>query len=313
MLWFAIKRLLTAIPTLLIVTTLTFLLVYMLPGDAAMTVLGDQATPAQLAAVRRQLGLDQPLLTQYGVFLGNLVRGEFGHSLVTRQSVLQAIEQRSTVTLTLAIGATLFSAIVGIALGMWASLKGGRVDRNLRTLTSVGMAIPSFWAGLLLVLAFAVTLNIFPANGYVAFGADPGRWAMCLVLPIVGISIAAISTLTRQTRASFQEVLGRDFIRSLRASGLPVRVIAFKHGLRNAAIPVITVIGLQFVALLGGAVITEQVFALPGIGQLVVNAVQQRDLPVVQGVVVYITVVVLLVNLALDLAQGWLNPKMRLS
>ncbi len=313
MLWFAIKRLLTAIPTLLIVTTLTFLLVYMLPGDAALTVLGDNATPEQLTAVRRQLGLDQPLLTQYLSFIGNLAQGEFGHSLITRQSVLQAIGQRSTVTLTLAIGATVFSAIVGIALGMWASLKGGQVDRSLRTLTSVGMAIPSFWAGLLLVLAFAVTLNIFPANGYVAFGADPGRWIMCLILPVIAISIAAISTLTRQTRASFQEVLGRDFIRSLRASGLPVHVIAFKHGLRNAAIPVITVIGLQFVALLGGAVITEQVFALPGIGQLVVNAVQQRDLPVVQGVVVYITVVVLLVNLALDLAQGWLNPKMRLS
>lgn len=313
MFWFVFKRLLTAIPTLFIITSLTFLLVYLLPGDAAQTILGDQATPEQLAQVRRDLGLDQPLLTQYLVYLGDLVRGEFGRSLITKQSVLQAIGQRSTVTLTLAIGATVFAATIGIALGMWASLKGGTVDRVLRTVTSMGMAIPSFWGGLLLVLLFAVTLNLLPANGYVAFGNNPSRWALSLILPIAAISIAAISTLTRQTRASFQEVLGKDFIRSLRASGLPVSVIAFKHGLRNAAIPVITVIGLQFVALLGGAVITEQVFALPGIGQLVVNAVNQRDLPVVQGVVVYITVVVLLVNLLLDLLQGWLNPKVRLS
>lgn len=313
MFWFVSKRLLTAIPTLFIITSLTFLLVYFLPGDAAQTILGDQATPEQLAQVRKELGLDRSLGAQYVTYLSDLVRGEFGHSLITKQSVLQAIGQRSTVTLTLAIGATIFSAIIGIALGMWASLKGGAVDRALRTVTSMGMAIPSFWGGLLLVLLFAVTLNLLPANGYVPFGTSPSRWALSLILPIVAISVAAISTLTRQTRASFQEVLGKDFIRSLRASGLPVGVIAFKHGLRNAAIPVITVIGLQFVALLGGAVITEQVFALPGIGQLVVNAVQQRDIPVVQGVVVYITLVVLLVNLTLDLVQGWLNPKVRLS
>ncbi len=313
MLWFVTKRLLTAIPTLFIITSLTFLLVYFLPGDAATTILGDQATPEQLARVRQELGLDQSFGTQYLAYLGSLVQGEFGSSLITKQSVLQAIGQRSTVTLTLAIGATLFSSVIGIALGMWVSLKGGMVDRVLRTITSMGMAIPSFWGGLLLVLLFAVTLNLLPANGYVPVTRDPSRWALSLILPIAAISVAAISTLTRQMRASFQEVLGKDFIRSLRASGLPIRTIAFKHGLRNAAIPVITVIGLQFVALLGGAVITEQVFALPGIGQLVVNAVQQRDIPVVQGVVVYITVVVLLVNLVLDLLQGWLNPKARLS
>ncbi|ADO44405.1 binding-protein-dependent transport systems inner membrane component (plasmid) [Ketogulonicigenium vulgare Y25] len=313
MLWFVAKRLLTAIPTLLIVATLTFLLVYMLPGDVAQTILGDQATPDQVARLRGELGLDRPFFAQYVSYLGQLAQLEFGRSLINNQDVLYAIGQRSTVTLTLAIGATVFSAVVGIALGMWAALKGGAVDRSLRTLTSIGMAIPSFWAGLLLVLLFAVTLMWLPANGYTPITRNPGMWAMSLILPIVAISIAAISTLTRQTRASFQEVLGKDFIRSLRASGLPVGVIAFKHGLRNAAIPVITVIGLQFVALLGGAVITETVFALPGIGQLVVSAVQQRDLPVVQGVVIYITVIVLLVNLCLDLAQGWLNPKMRLS
>ncbi|MGU3575504.1 ABC transporter permease [Brucellaceae bacterium C25G] len=313
MFWFISKRLLTAIPTLFVITSLTFLLVYLLPGDAAQTILGDQATPEQLERVRNELGLNQPIFTQYIAYLGHLVQGEFGHSLITKQSVLQAIGQRSPVTLTLAIGATVVSTVLGISFGMWASLKGGAVDRVLRIATSMGMAIPSFWGGLLLVLLFAVTFNLLPANGYVAFSNNPSRWALSLILPITAICIAGISTLTRQTRASFQEVLGKDFIRSLRASGLPVGVIAFKHGLRNAAIPVITVIGLQFVALLGGAVITEQVFALPGIGQLVVNAVNQRDLPMVQGVVVYITVVVLLVNLSLDLVQGWLNPKVRLS
>lgn len=310
---FIASRVAIAIPMLLIIATLTFLLVQLLPGDAAQTILGDQATPEQLDQVRAQLGLDLPLAQQYWNWLSGAVTGDFGTSLVNGQSVSLAISQRSVVTMTLAVGSTIFSAIIGIALGMWAALRGGFVDRALRVITSIGMAIPPFWAGLLLVIVFAVWLRVLPANGWVDFTTDPGAWARSLILPVVAISIASIATLARQTRAAFQEVLGRDFIRSLRASGLPVGIIAFKHGLRNAAIPVITVLGLQFVSLLGGAIITEQVFALPGIGQLAIGAVQARDLPVIQGVVLYMTLVVLAVNLILDVAYGWLNPKVRLS
>lgn len=313
MLRFVVNRVAIAIPMLLIIATVTFLLVQLLPGDAGQTILGDQATPQELVRVRAELGLDLPLAQQYWRWLGAAATGDFGSSLINGQSVAAALGQRSIVTMTLAIGSTLFSALIGIALGMWAALKGGGVDRALRAVTSVGMAIPSFWAGLLLVVVFAVWLGVLPANGWVSFGADPGGWFRALLLPVIAISIASIATLSRQTRAAFQEVLGRDFIRSLRASGLPVRTIAFKHGLRNAAIPVVTVIGLQFVSLLGGAIITEQVFALPGVGQLAITAVQNRDIPVIQGVVIYMTVVVMLVNLALDLAYGWLNPKVRLS
>jgi peptide/nickel transport system permease protein len=313
MLRFIAKRVAIAIPMLLIIATLTFLLVQLLPGDAAQTILGDQATPEQLEQVRTQLGLNLPLYQQYWSWLSGAITGDLGTSLVNGQSVATAISQRSVVTMTLAIGSTLFSAVIGIALGMWAALRGGVVDRTLRVVTSVGMAIPPFWAGLLLVIVFAVWLTVLPANGWVDFSTDPGAWLRSLVLPVIAISIASIATLARQTRAAFQEVLGRDFIRSLRASGLPVGVIAFKHGLRNAGIPVITVLGLQFVSLLGGAIITEQVFALPGIGQLAIGAVQTRDLPVIQGVVLYMTLVVLLVNLILDVAYGWLNPKVRLS
>jgi peptide/nickel transport system permease protein len=313
MLRFIAKRVAIAIPMLLIIATLTFLLVQLLPGDAAQTILGDQATPEQLEQVRTQLGLNLPLYQQYWSWLSGAITGDLGTSLVNGQSVATAISQRSVVTMTLAIGSTLFSAVIGIALGMWAALRGGVVDRTLRVVTSVGMAIPPFWAGLLLVIVFAVWLTVLPANGWVDFSTDPGAWLRSLVLPVIAISIASIATLARQTRAAFQEVLGRDFIRSLRASGLPVGVIAFKHGLRNAGIPVITVLGLQFVSLLGGAIITEQVFALPGIGQLAIGAVQTRDLPVIQGVVLYMTLVVLLVNLILEVAYGWLNPKVRLS
>jgi peptide/nickel transport system permease protein len=313
MLRFIAKRLAIAIPMLFVIATLTFLVVQLLPGDAAATILGENAPATELARVRHELGLDQPIYVQYFSWLGGVLSGNFGHSLINGQSVAAALGSRSVITMTIAVVATVVSLVIGVLLGMWAALRGGAVDRVLRGITSVGMSIPNFWIGVLFVLVFAVWLRVLPANGWTDFSLDPGAWARGLVLPVAAISISAVATLTRQTRASFHETLGRDFVRSLRASGLSVRSIALKHVLRNASIPVITVVGLLFVSLLGGAVIVEQVFALPGVGQLAIEAVVNRDVPVIQGVILYMTLVVLLVNLALDIAYAWLNPKVRMS
>lgn len=308
---FVAKRVAIAVPMLLVVATLAFFALHLLPGDAAQTILGDQATEDALQQTREELGLNDPLWQQYVTWLRDAATGDLGVSWVNGQSVTRALGQRAVVTVTLATVATLTSAVLGVGLGVLAVLAGGRFDRVQRTITSIGMAIPNFWIGLILVVIFAVWFRLLPSSGWVAFSEAPGEWAKRLILPVVAISIPAVASLSRQMRAAFSDVLRRDFVRSLQASGVPTRKIVLKHGLRNASIPIITVIGLQFVALVSGAVIIEQVFTLPGIGQLVIGAVHNRDIPVVQGGLLYITVLVLLINLFLDLAYGWLDPRVR--
>jgi peptide/nickel transport system permease protein len=195
---------------------------------------------------------------------------------------------------------------------VWGALRGGIVDRVVLFTTSVADSIPNFWAGVVLVYIFAVTLGVLPANGWVPFDVDAGLWARSLVLPVVALSLASVATIARQTRAAFSDVSKRDFVRSLRASGLPLPQIIFKHILRNAAIPIVTVLGLQFVLLLGGAIVIEEVFTLPGIGQLAINAVETKDVPMIQGVVLFTAIMVLVVNFTLDIVYAWLNPKVRL-
>ena len=309
---YILTRLGVALPTLLIIMVLTFLTVQLIPGDPAVAILGDTASPEQLAALREELGLNLPLWQQFGTWFISVIQGDLGRSLTTGQVVSQAILQRSVVTITLATAAVLVTAAVGISVGVWGALRGGIVDRVVLFTTSVADSIPNFWAGVVLVYIFAVTLGVLPANGWVPFDVDPGLWARSLVLPVVALSLASVATIARQTRAAFSDVSKRDFVRSLRASGLPLPQIIFKHILRNAAIPIVTVLGLQFVLLLGGAIVIEEVFTLPGIGQLAINAVETKDVPMIQGVVLFTAIMVLVLNFTLDIVYAWLNPKVRL-
>lgn len=307
------RRLAISIPLLLAVATLTFFTVNVLPGDVAQTVLGEEATPEQLAAVRAELGLDQPLLVQYWNWLVSAAQGDLGSSLINGLDVTTQMNQRLPVTLSLALGATVVSAVVGTALGVASAVRGGATDRSARALTSMAMAIPGFWLAGLLVLAFAVWWRLLPATGYTSPAISITEWLRSLALPVAAVALASIAGVARQARGSMLQVLSTDYIRTLRATGIPRRTIILKHALRNAGIPVVTIVGLEFATLLSGAVIVEQVFALPGISQLVLGAVFDRDLPIIMGVVVYASMIVLLVNLLVDLCYLWLNPKERTS
>jgi peptide/nickel transport system permease protein len=305
------RRVFIAVPVLCVIVSLTFFLVQLIPGNVAQTILGQGATAAQIAQVNHALGLDQPIGLRFLAFWGNTLRGDFGVSLVNGQPVLQSIGNALPVTLSLAISATVLTGVVGIALGVFSAVNGGWLDKLVQGSSSVAMALPSFWLAVMLVLVFSVTLRLVPATGYTPITVSPSLWAAGMVLPVIAIGLAGIASISRQTRSAMLETLGKDYIRSLRAQGLPTRSIIYKHALRNASIPIVTNVGFQFIGVLGGAVIIEQVFALPGIGQLTNAAVSQHDLPVVQGAVIVTAGIVLIVNLIVDVLYLILNPKTR--
>jgi len=305
------NRLLLSVPLLLIVSTLTFLLEALIPGDLARTIVGPQGTQAQYLQLKHSLGLDQPLITRYQKWLENVGHGGFGASLFNHEPVTMLLNGRLSVTLSLVIGSTLLAAVVGVLLGIAGALRADIGGTAVDALSLVGLAIPNFFLGLLLIALFAVAIPLFPATGYVPFDESPLDWARSLVLPVVALATPGIAVVAKQTRDSMRAVLERPFIRTLRAAGLPRRSIIFKHALRSAAAPVVTVLGLIFVASLGGTVVVESVFAMPGLGGLAVQATTQHDLPLIQGVAVYFTGLVVVVNLLIDLAYGWLDPRVR--
>jgi peptide/nickel transport system permease protein len=311
MLRYIARRILIAIPILVIVVSFTFFLVQLIPGNPAQTILGKGATPEAIAQVNHQLGLDQPVGIRFLAFWGNTLRGDFGVSLINGQPVVQSIANALPVTLSLAVCATLLTGILGIALGVLSAVRGGWIDRVVQTGSSIGMALPSFWLAIALVLVFSILLKLLPPTGYTPLLDSPGEWAQGMILPVIAIGLAGIASIGRQTRSAMLETLNKDYIRSLRAQGVPHRSIIYKHALRNASIPIVTNIGFQFIGVLGGAVIIEQVFALPGIGQLTNTAVSQHDIPVVQGAVIVMATIVLLVNLLVDVIYLILNPKTR--
>jgi len=305
------NRLLLSVPLLLIVSTLTFLLEALIPGDLARTIVGPQGTQAQYLQLKHSLGLDQPLITRYQQWLENVSHGDFGASLFNHEPVTMLLNGRLSVTLSLVIGSTLLAAVVGVLLGIAGALRADIAGTAVDALSMVGLAIPNFFLGLLLIALFAVAIPLFPATGYVPFDESPLDWARSLVLPVVALATPGIAVVAKQTRDSMRAVLERPFIRTLRAAGLPRRSIIFKHALRSAAAPVVTVLGLIFIASLGGTVVVESVFAMPGLGGLAVQATTQHDLPLIQGVAVYFTALVVVVNLLIDLAYGWLDPRVR--
>jgi len=300
-----------AVPLLFVVSALTFVLVSLTPGNAAEEILGTSASPAEYAALNRALGLNLPIYEQYWNWLRHALTGNLGQSIFTAQPVTQAIGQRLPVTLSLLVGALIVSVVIGIGLGVFSALRGGAVGRAVDALALIGFSLPAFWLGAELIVIFAVWRNWFPATGYVPFADSPAGWLHSLVLPVAALSLYGIAATAKQTREAMLDVLASEYIRMARANGIPRRALVFRHALRNAAIPVVTVLGLQAVGLLGGTVLVENVFALPGLGSLMVTAATQHDLPVVAGMVVYFTLMVVAINLVVDLAYIWLNPRVR--
>jgi peptide/nickel transport system permease protein len=309
---FLVHRLLLAIPTLLIVLLLSFLLMQLVPGDPARVVAGDSASPQQLAAVRAQLGIDRPLLSQLGTYFSNVARGDLGTSLQNQQSVTTRIADTLPVTLSLTAVAMIFTALIAVPLGVLAALRRGRwADRAIAAVSAFLIAIPPFVVGLVLVVIFALHWSLFPATGYVPVADGFTEWLRALALPALALALTPAAELTRQLRGSLVDTLEQDFIRTVRAKGMPSRSLVGKHAAKNAATPVITIFGLQMGRILGGAVVIDLIFGLPGFGTLAYNAVLGRDFPLIQGVVLVSAVAVILCNLLVDLSYTYLNPKLR--
>jgi len=310
---YILRRLGITVLMVVVVVTMAFFLVALMPNDVTQAILGPDATPEAREALRDEMGLNDPVLVRYLSFLGGLLQGDLGASYVNRQPVLDQVLGRMPVTMTLSIGGIVLTTVIGVVLGIVAATRGGRTDAVVRGVSSVVQAVPNFWLAVLLVLVFAVNLRMLPASGWVPFERDPLGFLRTAALPLLAIGSTATAAIVRQARVAMLDVQSRDFMQTLRAAGLPRWRITWVHGLRNTAIPVLTVIGLQFVSLFGGAVLIEQVFALPGVGSLVVASVNVGDMPMILGVVVALSVVILLMNLLIDILYGVINPKARLA
>jgi peptide/nickel transport system permease protein len=306
------RRAVSTLPMLVLVSLITFLLIHITPGDPASVVAGENATLEAIEEARRRLGLDQPFPVQFWKWLVGVISGDLGTSFTSGRPVTELIFDRLPITLSLTTGATLIGLLIAIPLGVFAATqRGGWLDRATIFGTSLGIAAPEFFIGLLLVLIVALQLGWLPATGYVPFSEDPVEWATRLVLPSVTLGLGVAAELARQVRGAMIDVLSRDYIQTARSKGLSTLSIIVKHGLKNAAIPVVTVLGLQVRRLLGGTVIVEQIFAMNGVGSLAVRAVFLRDLPVLLGVALTTAIVVLLVNLLVDISYGYFDPKVR--
>jgi peptide/nickel transport system permease protein len=310
---FIIRRLLASIPVLFLVSLITFGLLWLVPGDPASIFLDASATAEALDRVRRELGLDRPFLVRMSEWYIRLLQGDLGTSLLLNRSVTEAILERLPITLSLTAMAFVVSVLLGVTAGVMAAVRHGRAaDQSLMSLALLGLSIPEFWLGLVLVWLVAVLVPIFPAGDYVAFAKDPLQWARHLALPTFTLACIQMGFVARMTRSSMLEVLGQDFVRTARAKGLPEPYVVLRHGLVNAMVPIVTVMGIMVGALLGGAVVTEQVFSIPGLGRLIIGAVLSRDFPVIQGGLLFLALIYLSVNLAVDLLYAVIDPRVRL-
>ena len=299
---------------LFLITALTFVLASMAPGDAAKAILSSQGgsyTTQQYQQTRRALGIDQPLPVQYWHWLDGVLHGSLGTDLFSSQPVTQELNARLGPSLSIILATVIVSGVVGVSLGIVSALRGGALGRLVDVVSLAGLALPNFWLALVLVELLAVKVQVFPATGYVPLGAGPGPWLRSIALPVLTLSAGAVAFVAKQTRDSVSEVMSREFVVMLRARGLSRRSVVLKHALRNAAIPVVTVVGLLLVSLLGGTVLIEDVFSIPGLGQQAVTAAGSHDLPVIEGVAFYFTVIVVLANLLVDLSYRLLNPRVR--
>lgn len=301
------ERVIMIIPVLIGITVLVFTLARFAPGDPVQTSLGIDYTPEMAAEMRRELGLDKPLPVQYATWIAGVVRGDFGRSIVMNQDVEDIILARLPTTLFMAVAAVVVSLVVSIPLGVIAAIrKDSWIDNLMRIVAIVGASMPVFWLGILLLTFFSVRLGLFPASG--GLGEHGPR---ALVLPVLALSASFAALITRMVRSMMLEVLGEDYIRTARAKGLNSVSVYTRHALRNALVPVITVIGLQFGSILGGAVLTETIFNIPGLGRLLIEAASRRDYPLIQGVVLTTALAFVLVNLIVDILYVMVNPQIR--
>jgi peptide/nickel transport system permease protein len=313
MLRVVVTRLLWSLPLLFVVSVVTFLLVSLTPGDPARTILGVNGTPQEYLQLRHALGLNLPIYSQYGHWLGRALDGNLGISLFNGEPVTTLLDSRLVVSLTLISFSTLVSVVIGVGLGVASAVRSGVAARVVDVIAKLGLSVPNFVVGLLLVLVFAVKLHLFPATGFVYFSAAPWQWFRALVLPVVTLSLAGATILAQQTRDAMEEALSQPFIHVLHANGFTRRSIVYRHALRTAAISIASLVGVVFVGLLSGTVLVETVFALPGLGAYAVQVTEQHDIPVIQGIALYFTFVVIAVNLAIDLLIAWLNPRVRIA
>ncbi|ODM45044.1 peptide ABC transporter [Cereibacter johrii] len=312
MLRFLIRRMVSAVPVLFVVSLVTFALIAIVPGDVTAELAGAEATAEQRAVLRDQLGLNQPLYQQALRWYGNLLQGDLGHSYLLNMSVTDAVLERLPVTLSLAGLALVLAVVLGVLLGVLAAIRHDSwVDQGTMSVALIGLSVPDFWLGLIMISVFSVGLAWFPTGGYVPFSEDALGWARSMALPALALAFTQMGVIARMTRSSMLEVMGQDYIRTARAKGMRRHTVVFKHALRNALVPVITVIGVMTGVLLGGAVVIESVFSLPGVGRLIIGAIQRRDFPIIQGGLLITASLFVFVNILVDLAYGWFDPRVR--
>ncbi len=307
---FIVRRLLMTIPVLFAMSVFVFLMIRLVPGDPVRTMLGFRATDANVAVVRGQLGLDRPLVDQYLSWIGGVVQGDLGRDFVSDAPLTELLAQRIPVTLELTILAMGLAVIVGVPLGVLAATRGQRTGRATSGFVIAAISVPDFWLGIMLVLLFAGALHLLPPSGYVPIAEDLGGNLRYMILPVLTLATAEAAYILRTTRGAMESTMGSPFILFLRAKGVSERRITFQHALRNAAVPIVTVIGIQFGVLLGGAIVIESLFSLPGVGRLIVTGIQQRNYPVVQAGVLVVAALFILVNVLTDLIYGVLDPRL---
>ena len=309
---YTLQRLVAMIPVLLVVAVVTFSLIHLTPGDPVALMAGDEATPEQKEAIRRDMGLDKPLYEQLLIYFTDILRGDLGESIFSKFPVTELIKQRLEPTLFIALFSQVVSIVIAIPLGILAAWKANTwIDRVVMVIAVLGLAIPSFWLGANLIWVFAVKLHWFPAFGYVPISDGILPWIKSITLPSISVGFISAALIARMTRASMLEVLREDYVRTARAKGLGEQAVLLGHAFKNASIPVVTIIGIGIAGLVSGLVVTEAVFGIPGIGRLIVDAVNRRDYHVIQGVILMVTVAYVLINLIVDLIYGYLDPRIR--
>jgi peptide/nickel transport system permease protein len=309
---FVARRLILGIFVIVIVSIVVFLFIQIVPGDPLVAMLGQQATREQLEALRKELWLDRPIIVQYGHWLSNAIQGDLGHSITLHDDVATLIAARLPISLHLAVLAFIIGNILGIVAGIICAIRrGGIIDSLVTLLANLGIAVPVFWLGMLGIYYFSLKLGWLPVQGYTSPFTDFWRSTKQVILPVLCLSIPAIAVLARQTRSSMLEVIRQDYIRTARAKGLRERLIVSKHALKNALIPIVTMMGLNISVLIGGQVLIETVFNIPGMGRLIAEGAINKDIILVQGCALLIATIVVLVNLSVDLAYGWLDPRIR--
>ncbi len=311
---FLAQRAFALLPVLFLVVVIAFGVLQLIPGDAAVVILGIESTPERVAAMRARLGLDLPLHQQFLAYLWSVLQGDLGRSIFLDQGVAQAIAERAPVSLMLAAMSLFWAILLGIPAGIVAATRrGSAVDNFVMTGSLLGMSVPSFWLGLNLILVFGVWVRWFPTGGYVPASTDLGAALWHLMLPSLSLGVIQMAQIGRMTRSAMLETLSQDYIRTARAKGLSEFMVIGKHALRNCLLSIVTVVGLIFAELLGGAIITEQIFSIPGIGQMVITAVAQRDYPVIQGALIMVGTVYVLINFLTDIAYGVIDPRVRIA